>query len=132
MMMAATAVIHSGNPKTLQAQSEASTPEFYIQHVKPIFEAHCLRCHEISNHRGGLSMQSRQDLLMDRKNKSVVIPGDAANSLLVRLIRHEGPPNDPMPMPSKRERLSDADIAMIERWVQGGAVMPSTLSESRR
>ncbi len=77
-------------------------------------------------------MESRQDLLMDRRNKPIVIPGDAANSLLVRLIRHEGPPNDPMPMPSKRERLSDTDILMIERWVQAGAIMPSTLSESKR
>ncbi len=77
-------------------------------------------------------MESRQDLLMDRRNKPVVIPGDAANSLLVRLIRHEGPPNDPMPMPSKRERLSDADITMIERWVQAGAIMSSTVLENRR
>ncbi|WP_263385039.1 c-type cytochrome domain-containing protein [Granulicella arctica] len=125
-------MINLGDPKELQAQSEASKPEFYLQHVRPIFEAHCVRCHGNSNHRGGLSMESRQDLLMDRRNKPVVIPGDAANSLLVRLIRHEGPPNDPMPMPSKRERLSDADITMIERWVQAGAIMSSTVLENRR
>ncbi|WP_263385760.1 hypothetical protein [Granulicella arctica] len=77
-------------------------------------------------------MESRQDLLMDRRNKPVLIPGDAANSLLVRLIRHEGPSNDPMPMPSKRERLSDADIAIVERWVRSGAVMPPTLLGSKR
>jgi hypothetical protein len=44
-------------------------------------------------------------MLLDRRNNPVIIPGDAANSLLVCLIRHEGPPKDPMPMPSKRERL---------------------------
>ncbi|WP_263385611.1 c-type cytochrome domain-containing protein [Granulicella arctica] len=132
MIMATAGMISLGDPKTHQAQSEASNPEFYLQHVRPIFEAHCVRCHGNSKHRGGLSMESRQDLLMDRRNKPIVIPGDAANSLLVRLIRHEGPPNDPMPMPSKRERLSDTDILMIERWVQAGAIMPSTLSESKR
>jgi len=77
-------------------------------------------------------MVSRQDLPMDRRNKPALIPGDAANSLLVRLTRHEGPPNDPMPTPSKRERLSDADISMTERWVQAGAIMFSTLLESKR
>jgi hypothetical protein len=70
-------------------------------------------------------VESRQDLPMDRRNKPALIPGDAANSLLVRLTRHEGPPNDPMPTPSKRERLSDADISMTERWVQAGAIMSS-------
>ena len=54
----------------------------------------------------------------------VIVPGDPANSLLVKLIRHEGPANDPMPMPSKAPKMSDADIATIEQWVKAGAVMP--------
>jgi hypothetical protein len=55
---------------------------------------------------------------------AVIVPGDAANSLLVRLIRHEGPADDPMPMPPKGNKLSDADIAIVTRWIQAGAVMP--------
>ena len=69
-------------------------------------------------------MESRQGMLMDRRGKAVLIPGNPSNSLLVRLMRHEGPLNDPMPMPSKRERLSDADIVLVERWVRSGALMP--------
>jgi mono/diheme cytochrome c family protein len=53
-----------------------------------------------------------------------IVPGDAANSLLVRLIRHEGPASDPMPMPAKAPKLSDEEIATIEQWVKAGAVMP--------
>jgi cytochrome c len=53
-----------------------------------------------------------------------IVPGDPANSLLVRLIRHEGPANDPMPMPSKQAKMSDADIATIEQWIKAGAIMP--------
>jgi mono/diheme cytochrome c family protein len=55
----------------------------------------------------------------------VIVPGDAADSLLVKLIRHEGPANDPMPMPSKAPKMSDEDIATIEQWVKAGAVMPN-------
>jgi len=55
----------------------------------------------------------------------VIVPGDPANSLLVKLIRHEGPPDDPKPMPPKpNEKLSDADIAVVEQWVKAGAAMP--------
>jgi mono/diheme cytochrome c family protein len=53
-----------------------------------------------------------------------IVPGDPANSLLVKLIRHEGPPEDPKPMPSKAPKMSDEDIATIEQWVKAGAVMP--------
>ncbi|MCU1226391.1 MAG: hypothetical protein JWQ42_4484, partial [Edaphobacter sp.] len=52
------------------------------------------------------------------------VPGDPAKSLLVTLIRHQGPKNKPMPMPPKK-KLSDADIAIVERWVQAGAIMPA-------
>ena len=126
VVVAMAALMSLVDSQATQAQSDASKPEFYTQQVQPIFAAHCTRCHGDSNPRGGLSLGSRQDMLLDRRNKPVIIPGDAANSLLVRLIRHEGPPNDPMPMPSKRERLSDADIAIVERWVLAGAIVPAT------
>jgi hypothetical protein len=43
---------------------------------------------------------------------------------MVRLIRHEGPASHPMPMPPKKPKLSDADIATIEQWIKAGALMP--------
>jgi len=56
----------------------------------------------------------------------VLVPGDPEKSLLVRLMRHQGPANDPMPMPpSPRPKVSEADIAVVERWVKAGAVMPA-------
>jgi cytochrome c len=88
MVMAMTALTSFADNEATQAQSDASKPEFYTHHVQPIFAAHCIRCHGDSNHRGGLRLGSRQDMLLDRRNKPVIIPGDVANSLLVRLIRH--------------------------------------------
>ena len=102
---------------------EAAKPEFYTQKVQPILEANCYRCHGGMNHRGGLSLGTRAGMLKGGHDGAVLVPGDPANSLLVKLIRHEGPANDPMPMPPK-SKLSDADIATVERWVRAGAVMP--------
>jgi hypothetical protein len=76
------------------------------------------------NHKGGLSLQTKASTLKGGRDGVVIVPGDPANSLLVKLIRHEGPADDPMPMPQKADKLSDADIATIERWVKAGAVMP--------
>ncbi len=103
---------------------EAATPEFYKTKVQPILQENCYRCHGGMNHRGGLNIQTRAGMLKGGHDGSVLVPGDPAKSLLVRLIRHEGPANDPMPMPPKRPKLSDADIATVERWVKAGAMMP--------
>jgi cytochrome c len=76
------------------------------------------------NHKGGLSLDTRASMMKGGRDGVVVVPGDPANSLLVKLIRHEGPADDPMPMPPKSPKISDADIAVIEQWVKAGAVMP--------
>jgi cytochrome c len=44
--------------------------------------------------------------------------------LIVKLIRHEGPSDDPMPMPPNKPKISDADISVVAAWVQAGAIMP--------
>ncbi len=102
---------------------EAARPEFYTTKVQPILQANCYRCHGGMNHRGGLNIATRAGMMKGGHDGAVLVPGDPAKSLLVRLIRHEGPQNDPRPMPPKA-KLSDADIATVERWVRAGAIMP--------
>ncbi len=105
------------------AQENPATSEFYTQHVKPILQTNCYRCHAGMNRRGGLNMETREALLKGGKDGPALVPGDPANSLLIKLIRHEGPANDPMDMPP-RGKLSDVDIAVVEQWVKAGAIMP--------
>ncbi|WP_263367307.1 c-type cytochrome domain-containing protein [Edaphobacter bradus] len=105
------------------ADEEAAKQEFYTAKVQPILESNCYRCHGGMNHRGGLSLATRAGILKGGHDGAVIVPGDPAKSLLVRLIRHEGPQDDPMPMPP-RSKLSDADIATVERWVRAGAIIP--------
>jgi cytochrome c len=111
---------------TVQASGPdaAAKPEFYTTKVQPILQTNCYRCHGGMNHRGGLSIQTRAAMLKGGHDGPVLVPGDPTNSLLVRLIRHEGPEKDPMPMPPKQPKLSDEDIATVERWVKAGAIMP--------
>jgi cytochrome c len=107
------------------AQDDASKPEFYTTKVKPILQTNCGNCHLGTNRRGGLSLHTRESMLKGGHDGAVLVPGDASKSLLVRLIRHEGPANDPMPMPPKKPKISDQDIVTITAWVRAGAVMPN-------
>ena len=112
------------NTTTVAAHENASKPEFYITKVKPIFDANCARCHGGTNHRGGLNIDTRSGLLKGGHDGPGVVPGDPANSLLIKLIRHEGPVDDPGPMPPNKPQISDTDIAIVTQWVKAGAVMP--------
>jgi len=122
-LLAAAAVLWRPAPAAAQAGPDPASAAFYTQRVLPILQTNCYRCHAGMNHRGGLSMETRASLLKGGQDGTVVVPGHADQSLLVKLIRHEGPANDPMPMPPK-SKLSDAEIATITQWIQAGAVMP--------
>ena len=77
------------------AQEDASKPEYYTAKVKPILEANCANCHMGENRKGGLNFETREGLMKGGRDGVVVVAGDPANSLLVKLIRHEGPADDP-------------------------------------
>lgn len=124
LSLAAVAAFTIFQPAThVAAQEDAATPEFYTHNVQPILQANCYRCHGGMNHRGGLQLDSPESIMKGGHKGVVIVPGDPENSLLIKLIRHEGPANDPMPMPPK-SKLSDEDIATITQWVKAGAVMP--------
>lgn len=109
----------------VKAQSNAASVEYYKTKVVPILQQNCYSCHGGINHKGHLTLDTRAGMIKGGHDGSVLVPGDPSKSLLVKLIRHEGPANDPMPMPQHKPKLSDADIAVIEQWVKAGAIMPA-------
>jgi mono/diheme cytochrome c family protein len=116
-------VLFARNSQAVSSTPPAS-PQYYTEHVQPILQANCYRCHAGFNHRGGLQLGTRAGLMRGGKDGAVIVPGHPEQSLLLQLIRHEGPANDPKPMPPK-SRLSDADIATIAEWIRAGAAMPA-------
>jgi len=122
--VAAVALLAGVGLRGVGAQDGANKPAFYTEKVRPIFQTNCGKCHFDVNHKGGLSLQTKASTMKGGRDGVVIVPGDPANSLLVKLIRHEGPADDPKPMPPKSPKISDADIATIEQWVKAGAVMP--------
>ena len=111
--------------RTVAAQDAANKPAFYTEKVRPLLQTNCGKCHFDVNHKGGLSLQTKATTMKGGRSGAAIVPGDPENSMLVKLIRHEGPANDPKPMPAKAPKMSDADIATIEQWVKAGAVMPN-------
>ena len=122
--VSAVALLAGVGMRGVAAADGPSTPAFYTEKVKPILRTNCGKCHFDMNHKGGLSLMTKASTVKGGRDGVVIVPGDPANSVLVKLIRHEGPPDDPKPMPPKSPKMSDEDIAVIEQWVKAGAVMP--------
>ena len=77
--------------------------------VRPIVKAHCTHCHgEEEKPKGKLDLRLRR--FMDK----VVVAGDPAKSKLVEVIRSGE-------MPEKGKPLTEAQLAVIEKWIAQGA-----------
>jgi hypothetical protein len=98
---------------------EPVSVEFFEKKVRPILAANCTSCHGAIKQKGGLRLDSKAAFAKGGDNGAAVVPGDAATSLLVKLVRYD----DDIKMPPKG-KLSDADIATLTAWVTGGAPWP--------
>jgi len=110
-----TAAAASANAE-LQAKSEEKGLRLFVDKVRPALETRCLNCHGGKFKQAGLSLVSRDTLLRGSDNGPVVVAGDAANSLLVKKIKHEHEPG----MPYKGLKLGDEVIGQIVEWINAG------------
>ncbi len=85
----------------------------YDDDVRPIFARRCFGCHNASEMRAGLSLESYAGILQ----RDVVNAGRAGSSLLYKVVAHEaGVPQ----MPLNGAKLPDAEIATIRDWIAQG------------
>ncbi len=85
--------------------------------VAGLLKEHCLRCHGGEKVKSGLDMATREELLRGGAHGTVVVPFDAAGSVLVEQINHAKEPH----MPDDRPKLSAEVIAKITAWINDGA-----------
>ncbi len=114
----------SGSVSLAAATTTAIAPEhlqFFENKIRPILSNHCLECHssEKGKVKGGLTMDTRADVLAGGENGVVLKPGDVKGSLLIKAVEWV----DDTQMPPKK-KLSDDQIAALKEWVAMGAPDP--------
>jgi Protein of unknown function (DUF1549)/Protein of unknown function (DUF1553)/Planctomycete cytochrome C len=86
--------------------------------VRPILKAHCTHCHgEEEKPEAGLDLRLRR--FMDE----VVVPGQHTKSKLVEVIRSGE-------MPKEGKKVTADELAIIERWIEQGALTAKPEPES--
>ena len=93
--------------------------------VVPILRTHCVECHSGEKPKGGFSFDSRA-LVLDAE---AVVVGDPKRSALIERIRSTDA-DEQMP-PKGKARLTEPEIATLERWIAAGLTWEPGFSFSK-
>ncbi|MEW6061631.1 MAG: c-type cytochrome domain-containing protein [Bacteroidota bacterium] len=93
----------------------------YSKDIFPIVKARCLKCHEKDDENpANFAMDNLELMLKSGKSKNVIIPGNAAESYLIKKLLPNPPKGAQMPIFSKK-KLSEEEINLFRRWIDQGA-----------
>jgi len=105
------------------AAGGAAAPVSFKEDVQPIFQVYCAGCHQPPNGEGykasELDLTSYQGVMKGTKYGPMVIPGDAENSNLMRLLDWRVSPQ--IRMPHGKKQLAPDERNTIRTWINQGA-----------
>ncbi|WP_310820882.1 c-type cytochrome domain-containing protein [Stratiformator vulcanicus] len=106
---------------------DGAAPDFNTE-VAPILTKYCAGCHGDFAPDGDFALHSYDALLKGTPDGPAVLAGDAESSLIVRLITGEAEPAMP---PDDEPKPGENEIAILTRWIDGGAKGPAGVEPDR-
>jgi len=102
-----------------EVRANADGAAFFEKKVRPVLAASCYKCHSETSEKlkGGLKVDSREALLRGGESGPAIVPGKPDESPLIHAVRYD---HDDLQMPPK-QKLADAAVADLEKWVEMGA-----------
>jgi hypothetical protein len=107
--------------QTATARADATT-DFFEAKIRPLLVEHCYECHGAASGeiKGSLQLDTRAGVLKGGDSGAVIVAGKPEASLLIKAVKW-GDKLFRMPPDAK---LSDAQIADLEKWIRDGAHDP--------
>ncbi len=98
--------------------AEALAKLDYNNHIRPILAENCFKCHgaDEKQRKGKLRLDVRAEALA----KKAFIPGQPDQSEAIKRLNTTDE-DDIMPPPKEHRKISDADRALLARWISEGA-----------
>ena len=103
---------------TMTTVAAAAAPPTFEADVLPIFREKCCSCHNADKKKGGLDLTSHGQALAGGSSGAVIAAGDPDGSYLWQLVTHASEPK----MPPESDKLPDAALDAISRWIAAGAI----------
>lgn len=100
----------------------------FVQEIKPLFEAACVKCHARGKDKGGFSLETRESFLKGGDTEPGAVVGKSAESYVVELVAGLEPDSI---MPKKGSRWTPEQVGLLRAWIDQGAVWPAGLTFAR-
>ncbi len=91
----------------------------FDEHVLPILQKACVRCHGDKQLKGELDLRTPQAMLRGGNGGPAIKPNDAGESSLIEMIK-----SGEMPPPKEEPRVSAEQLEILTAWVNAGAPGP--------
>src|ERR1041385_4695380 len=88
----------------------------YQDHILPLVEANCSKCHNADKRKADLDLTSYQGALKGSGSGPVVLSGNVDGSKLWKALSHSEEPY----MPPNRPKLDDKELDLFKKWIAGG------------
>ena len=114
--------------ETVPDKLSRENSEFFENRIRPLLVEKCYGCHSATGEsiEGGLQLDSRQGVAAGGDSGPIIADRDPAASILIQAVRWTDPS---LEMPPS-EKLSDRQIADLERWVSLGVPDPREAADS--
>ena len=102
-----------------QPPPEATPRVNFTGQIEPILEARCYACHGDQLQLRKLRLDRRADAVQGGESGiGAIVPGDSANSLLIRYVTGL---DEEVVMPPEGDKLSPDDVDLLRTWIDQGA-----------
>ena len=121
---------HYGDASGAESREDdrrAKGRQLFKDHVQPLLESTCLKCHSPETKASGLDLSTRDAMLAGGKNGKVLEPGQPGASKLYKSVAHLAEPH----MPFRSEKLSRETIDRLGEWIETGAPFEGVLKRIR-
>lgn len=113
-------------PSTIEQSKTSQTDPgtYFAEHVRPVLEKNCVKCHHGSAAPAGLDLSRRSGAFRWLKSgRKAIIPGHPDTSMLITAVSRSG--DHPLLMPNQqRLSLTEDEIGMLREWIEDGAHWP--------
>ena len=114
--------------KEEEPRSTRNTGNVYLDHIDPILQSKCVKCHNDEKTKGGLNLNSYDRLMHGGDSGPIIMAGKINESELVRRIQLPLEDEEHMP-PEGKKPLSNQEKNMIIAWIEDGAGNKTTLAD---
>nr|MDQ3332248.1 hypothetical protein [Planctomycetota bacterium] len=102
-------------------------PVEFSRDVRPILDANCTACHNISSDESDLSLETVEAMLKGGGRGVAVVPGKPDESLLLAVASHRREPVMPPPDNDvQAKNLSPRELGVLRQWILEGAAKGET------